>query len=121
MCWRAGPGLSAPEATKQVAMPAQQRIGLHDEQALAPGAHMTGQQDQHGPVDARAARTLGTPSQDDQLLPEEGIFGNQLGLAADKIGQRAGTQAVGGRFRACPQTRAESLCGGADDGKAATK
>src|ERR1035437_4826575 len=85
MCWRAGPGLSAPEATKEVAMPAQQRFGLDDEQALAPGAQPAGEQDQQRPVGSGAARPLDAASQDDQLLSEQGILGDVLWLAADKV------------------------------------
>jgi hypothetical protein len=102
-------------------MPAQQGIGLHNEQALAPGAHTTGEQDQHGPVDARAARPLDAASQDDQLLSEEGILGDEFGLRTDKVSQRACTQAVGGRFRDHAQALPDTLCRGAADGKAATK
>ena len=90
MCRCGGTRLSAPEAVEQVAMPAQQGIGLYNEQALAPGVHTAGEQDQQGPVNARAARALGTPSQDDQLLSKERVLGDELRLAAGYIGQRAG-------------------------------
>ena len=59
----------APEATEKVAMPAQQRIGLYNEQTLPPGAHTAGQQDQQRPLNAGAMRTRLAASQNDQLGP----------------------------------------------------
>ena len=53
----------------------------------------------------RAARPLDTPSKVDRLLPEKGILGYELRLAADKVSQRA---ALGGRFRDRAHTHAET-------------
>ena len=86
-------------------MPAQQGVGLHNEQALAPGAHTTGEQDQQRPVDARAARARDAASQDDQLLPQERILGNELRLAADKVSVPAMSGAVTGLVAASRRRR----------------
>jgi hypothetical protein len=59
--------------------------------------------------------------QHDHLLAKQGVLGNELGLAADEVGQRAHAQALGGRFRDCSHALMQTLYSGAADGTAAAK
>jgi hypothetical protein len=56
-------------------MPAQERVGLDEQHRLPPSADAASQEHEQRAVGRRAARALGAPSQDDALLPEEGILG----------------------------------------------
>jgi hypothetical protein len=76
-------------------MPAQEGFRLDDEQALAPGPQAAGQQDQQRAIPGGAARPCDRAPQDDQLLPEQRILEDEFGLAAGKIGQRAGEERSG--------------------------
>src|SRR5882724_5366643 len=71
-------GLPAPEAAKEVPMPAQQGIGLDDEQGLAPRTKAAGEQHKQCSVGWGAAWARRSALQDDQLLAEECILGNEF-------------------------------------------
>ena len=49
-------------------MPAQKRLGLDNEEAVAPRLQTTGQQDEQQAVGGAATRPRDTPPQDDELL-----------------------------------------------------
>jgi hypothetical protein len=57
-------------------MPAQERVGLHDQQRLPPGPDATGQEHQQPPVGRGAAGTLDAAPQDEELLPQQRVLGN---------------------------------------------
>jgi len=90
-------------------MPAQQCVGLNDEEGLLPGANQPGQQDQEQSIGFRACRSFHLPLEDDELLAQEGIFRHQLGLAPAKVGQRLQWQGRSERFGPTSQARGERL------------
>jgi len=56
-------------------MPAQQHLGLDDEEGLPPGADPAGEQHQERAVHRRCGRAFDAPPQHEQLLAEEGVLG----------------------------------------------
>ena len=90
-------------------MPAQQSIWLHDEESLLPGSNQPGQQDEKDAISFRACRPFHLPFEDDQLLSQEGIFGDELGLASAKIGEGGERQGGHERFGPMSQARGESM------------
>jgi hypothetical protein len=105
----------------QVPMPAQQGVGLHNEQALAPGVQPAGQQDQQRPVDAGATRTRDTASQDNQLLSEKRVLGDEFRLAADEVGKCTGDERGRDRSGGGQQATMEDLRGAPSDREEATE
>ena len=67
-----------PEAAKPLPMPTEGRVRLDDEEGLSPGSYSPGQQHEEHSVGAGQPRLLAAPTQDDELLTEKGILGNQL-------------------------------------------
>ena len=80
-------------------MPAQQGLGLDDQQGLAPGPKATGQQHQECPFGRGAARALGAAPEDEELLTQESILGDEGGPIAHEVGEGAGYHALCGRLR----------------------
>jgi len=70
-----------------VAVPPQERVGLYDDQGLPPRPHAAGQQDQERPVHRGAARALDAAPQDGELVAQQGVLGDQGGLAAREVRQ----------------------------------
>jgi hypothetical protein len=71
------------------AVPAQESLGLDDQQRLAPSAHLPGQQHLEQPVPAGKGGALGAAAQHDELLAQQGVLGHQLPLAAEQIAKHA--------------------------------
>ena len=61
-------GFGSPEVGKQVAMPAQQGIGLDNQQGLSPGQQLTGQQHQEQAIFPSEPRLLALSMEHDQLV-----------------------------------------------------
>ena len=68
-------------------MPAQERLGLDEMQGTFPKRGDPRQEDQIEPITDRQLRPLYLPSQDDQLLSQERVFGDQVRLAPSNVGQ----------------------------------
>jgi hypothetical protein len=85
-------------------MPPQQGIWLNDHEGLLPRLNQPGQQDQEDAIGVRACGPFHLSLEDDELLPQEGIFGDQLCLASAKIGE--GGQRQGGQERFGPTSKA---------------
>jgi len=68
-------------------MPAQERLWLHDQEGLQPGPNQPGQQDQEHTISLRERWPFHLSLENDELLAEEGIFRQKLGLAPAKVGQ----------------------------------
>ena len=68
-------------------MPAQQSIWLNDQQGLLPGSNQPGQQDEKDAIGFCACWPFHLPLEDDQLLSQEGIFGDELRLASTQDGK----------------------------------
>ena len=82
-----GLGFSSPIAAEQIPMPAQERLGLDEMKSLLPERCPTRQEDQIEPIANRQLRLLYLPSQDNQLLSQECVFGDQGGPTPSEIGQ----------------------------------
>ena len=67
-------------------MPVQERLRLNNEQGLLPCTRRASEQDQDHPIRLCACRSFDLPTEDDELLPEEGVFCHELGLASGKVG-----------------------------------
>jgi hypothetical protein len=62
---------------------------LDDQERPAPRRDTARQQNQQGAIGAGDTWPLGRAGQDDQLLAQQGVLGDQLRLAAQEIGCRA--------------------------------
>jgi hypothetical protein len=93
----AGPsGPPPPQPPEAVPVPAEQRLGLDDQQGLTPRPDAAGQQDKQRSIRAGGARTLRRAGEDDELVTKERVLGDQLGPAPDQVRGRAEEQGVGG-------------------------
>ena len=66
-------------------MPAQEGIGLEDEEGFLPFADSAGEKDQQEAIDWREPWFVDLVVEDDELLAEEDVLGNELGVAASDI------------------------------------
>ncbi len=78
-------GAAAPDQAEQLAMPAEKSIRLDDEESLFPEGRGPGQEQEPESVPIAELRVFDLALQDDQLVPEEGVLGDELGLAAHGI------------------------------------
>ncbi len=84
-----------PGETTALAAPAEQCLGLHDQQSQAPGPHAASQQDQQSAVGGRAVDARHTALRHDALLAQQGIFGDQRARDAGQVRPRRHDQASG--------------------------
>jgi hypothetical protein len=71
-------------------MPAQERIGLEDEEGFLPSLDPAGEEeDKPEAIGWCEAWLVNLAVEDDELLAEEGVLGNELGIAASAIEGRA--------------------------------
>ena len=82
---RLGFGLAAPDQAEQLAMPSEERIRLDDEEGLFPEGRRSGQQKKPESVSIAELRAFDLALQDDELVPEQSVLRNELGLAANRI------------------------------------
>ena len=75
---RRGLGLALPIQAKELPMPAQQGVWLHDEEGLLPGSNQPGQQDEEDAIGLGERWPFHLPLEDDELLSQEGIFRDEL-------------------------------------------
>jgi hypothetical protein len=66
-------------------MPAEQRVGLDDDEGVPPGADSAGEQHQERAVGRRHGRALHAAAQHDHLVAEEGVLGGQLGPTPQEV------------------------------------
>jgi len=93
-------------------VPAEERLGPHQEEGLTPGADPADEQHQERAVGRRHARALRAAAQDDDLVAEERILGEQLRATPQQV--RAHPSAVRRRWsrpdavaEGVPYTRAD--------------
>ncbi len=75
----------------------QQRLRLDDVQRGSPETRLTGEDDEEETVERRQARAGDLPPEDDELLAQESILGDQGRCAPGQIGHRSNSK------RACGQ------------------
>ncbi len=83
-----------------MAMPAQERLWLNDEQGLFPGPNCPRQKNQEHSVRFGTGRSSHLSMEDDQLLAKDRVFCYEFGLASGKVCQRPQHERGGVRF--CP-------------------
>ena len=69
-------------------MPAQKRLRLDDKERLFPGPNHSGEKYQEDSVCFPVHWSFHLSTQDDQLLPQQRVFGQQFGFASGQIGER---------------------------------
>ena len=68
-------------------MPVQQGIRLNDQQGLLPGSNQLGQQDEKDAIGPSEGWPFHLPPQNEELLAQERIFGDELGFTLPKVGE----------------------------------
>ncbi len=66
-------------------MPTEERVGLEDEQRLFPVLDATGEEDEPETIGLRKCRPFDLAVEDDELLAEQSIFGDEIGFAAYEV------------------------------------
>ena len=89
-------------------MPAQSCLWLDDEERLFPGPNHSCQENEEQAIGFRAYWPFHLSPDDDEVLAQEGIFGDELGLASVKIGE--GGERQGGPERFGPTSKARGEC-----------
>jgi len=97
--------LPPPACSEARAMPAQQRLGLDEQQGPPPGADAARQQYQHRPIGARHDRARHAEAQHQRLLAQQGVLGEQLRPAPYHVSP--GPDRMRQRQRPRPETGAE--------------
>ncbi len=97
--------LPPPERAEPGTLPAQQGLGLDDQQGLPPGADAARQQHQHRPICMRHDWARHATAQYQELLAQQGVLGEQLRPAPHHIGPGPGRMRE--RQRPRPQACAE--------------
>jgi hypothetical protein len=82
-------GLEPPEQPEILAMPAQERIGLEDEDGFLPTLDPTGEEDEPEAIGWGESWLANLAVEDDELLAEEGVLRNELGLATSDVEGKA--------------------------------
>ena len=95
-----GFGLACPDEAKQVSMPAQQGVGLNDEERCLPRAQLAGQEYKGRPVAPGEGGAFRLATEDDHLLAQEGVLEDQIQPRARYIGGYGGCQGL--VVRRCP-------------------
>ena len=90
-------------------MPAEQGVWLHDHKSLLPGSNQPGQQNEKDAIGVRACGPFHLAPEDNELLAQKGIFGDELGLASAKIGQGCQYQGDSERFGPTSKVRGECI------------
>ncbi len=101
--------LVSPKELETLTTPAQQRLGLDNEQRLLPSANDPGQKHQEHAVRLGTGSPFHLSTQDDQLLTEECVFCHEFGFASGKVGQRPQQERSGVRFGPNDETVVERL------------
>ncbi len=70
-------------------MPPKQGLRLHNQECLLPGPNHPRQKHQEKPIGLPTGRSFDVPTQDDELLPQHGVFNKQFGLPFGKACDRS--------------------------------
>ena len=73
-----------PEQPEALATPAKQRIGLEDEEGFLPPPDPAGEEDEPEAIGWGEPWLVGLAVEDDELLAEERVLGNEFGIAASE-------------------------------------
>jgi hypothetical protein len=92
-----------------LAMPAQERLWLDNEKRLLPCTRRSSEKEQDETIRLCAGWSFDLPTEDDELLPEKGVFCHELGLASGKVGHRTQHKRGIGRFSPVDEAVVERL------------
>ena len=104
-----GFGLACPDEAKQVSMPAQQGVGLDDEEGCFPRTQLVGQEDEGCSVAPGEGGAFRLATEDDHLLAQEGVLQDQIQSGAGHIGGYGGQQCLVVRPRPVAQQAEKRL------------
>ena len=76
-------------------MPTQDRIGSDNEQRLPPERRGASEQQEFDAIEVVELRPFALALQDDELLAQEGVLGNEVGLAASEISSSSNHRGMG--------------------------
>ncbi len=96
-------------------MPAEKGVGLDDEEGLLPEGRRSGEEKQPEAISVAELGAFDLALQDDQLLPQEGVLGDKLGLAAKGILNDPYEKGSGVGFEAALDVVAELVRNAAED------
>ena len=103
-----------------LAMPPQERLWLDNEKRMLPCTRRSCEKDQDQAIRFCKCWSFDLPTQDDELLPEEGVFCHELGLASGKVSHRTQHERGIGRFGPVDEAVVERLkthvCQALDEG-----
>jgi len=68
-----------------MSVPPKDGLGLDDEQGIHTGLYPSVEQDEDTPVGSREARTFHQAVEDDELLTQQEVFGDQLRFTASEV------------------------------------
>ena len=77
-CLEAALDRSPPEPAERLTMPAEEGIGLHNEKRLFPVPDGSREYDQKQPIGPGTCWALHLTAEDDQLLAQQRVFGNEF-------------------------------------------
>ena len=83
-----------PEEAESLTMPAEESVGFEDEQGILPVLDATREEDEPEAIGLRKGRLFYLAVQDDELLAEQRIFGDELGFTACEVGGGAENKRV---------------------------
>lgn len=87
-----------PEEPKTLAMPTEEGVGLEDEESLFPVLDVAGEEDEPEAIGLRNGGLFDLAVEDDKLLTEQRILGDEVGFGACKICGRAENDRMAGRL-----------------------
>jgi hypothetical protein len=93
-------------------MPGQERIGMEDEEGSPPSPDPAGEEDEPEAVGWGERWLAALAMDEDKLLAEEGVLGNELGFAASEIEGRAKEDRIARRLGEMEASRLQGCqCG----------
>jgi len=104
---RPGAGFPPPERAEPRAVPPQQRLRLDEEEGLPPSANPHGEQHEERPIRPRHCRARDAAAQDQHLLAQQGVLGEELCSAPQQIAPGPGRVYPDHRSR--PQVGAQGV------------
>lgn len=92
-------GTLTPEPVKEMAMPAEEGVGLDNHERLFPVAGSPCQDDQEQPIRLGRCWALHLTAENEQRLSKEHVFGDEISPGTSKIGEHSTQHGVGGWAR----------------------
>jgi hypothetical protein len=88
-----------PELAECLTMPAEEGLGLHNQERLCPVTGSPRKQQQEEPIGLATRWALHLTEEDDELMAKQRIFRDEVGLGASEVGERPSQCRVTGWLR----------------------